>query len=64
MAARYARRQVLTLMRTRGILLNAGGGTFDVTASEDGPNVLTYGGVITGARESDEDWPGNVGALG
>ena len=41
-----------TLNPNRGVTLNAGGGTFDVT----GANVLTYGGVITG--------PGNLTKAG
>ena len=48
------------LSATRGILLNAGGGTFDVTASEDGPNVLTYGGVITGGGNLTKIGPGTL----
>ena len=38
----------LELNANRGILLNAEGGTFDVTTTEGEANVLTYGGMITG----------------
>ena len=55
-----------TLNANRGILLNAGGGTFDVTEFDvddfgtTAPHVLTYGGTITGTGNLTKIGPGTL----